>query len=195
MSIFHDATGNTGNVNPNMAIAPFGTGCKVSTQSTAMTAAGSATMNWPAGTGTLGVSGASGPASSVVLVLMGTSSSSFSGIPLPFLIPGSGGATSGPCNLYTNIVLSFGATTNSAGGSSVNVPVPATPDLNGLRTFEQILAPDPAANPAGVALSNGVNHNWIAPYGPPPIARVFLSGSLGPVGSAVPNQGIVVRFD
>jgi hypothetical protein len=160
-----------------------------------MAAMGSATMNWPAGTGTLVVNGQSGPANSVVLVLVGTSSSSFSGIPLPFLVPGSGGGISGACNLYTNIVLTFAAATTSAGSSTVSVPVPATPDLNGLRTFEQILAFDPAANPVGVALSNGVNHNWVAPYGLAPVARIFLLGSLGAVGTIGPSQGLVVRFD
>jgi hypothetical protein len=195
-SIFHDGATNSANTNPPMAFTPFGTGCKVSSQNVAMTATGSAVMSWPSGTGTLTVSGQSGPANSVVLVIMGTSSERFSGIPLPFLIPGSGGAPSGPCNLYTNIVLGFAATTTSAGTSLTNIPVPATPDLNGLRTFEQIVALDPAANPLGVALSNGVNHNWIAPYQLPLVARVYLLGSLAPVASGVTaNYGLVIRFD
>jgi hypothetical protein len=191
---FHDAVSGAGAVNPPLAAIRFGAGCKLSTQTSAMVANGDSAMNWPGGTGNLTIRGTLGPQNSLVVVFLGFSRTVFAGIPLPLLIPGTQNAPSGDCHLYTEIVVVTAALTSATGASSVTIPVPATPELNGGSTYAQILASDPAANPAGAVTSNGVQHNFVAPYGAVPGGRVYLSGSLGPTGTADGDYLLVTRF-
>lgn len=182
--------------NPPLATSVFGKGCKLSNASAAMTATGSSSMNWTGGTGTLVVTGQNGPPNSAVAFILGFDNTSFGGIPLPFLFPGSTNAPSGPCHLYTDIVLVLASATDASGKSTTNLPVPAMPALNGARTFEQLLAADGNANPLGLVGSNGVNHNWVAPVTSVPLARVYLGGSLGGTGRASStNYGYVTKFN
>ena len=81
------------------------------------------------------------------------------------------------------------------GGSSSSIPVPATPDLNGLGAHSQLWALDPLANPAGLVTSRAVTHGWTAPWTVLGVGRVYLSGSLGAAGTAATNNGLVTRFD
>jgi hypothetical protein len=162
-----------------------------------MAATSSSAMNWSGGTGQLTVTGASGPRSGFVVVVLGLrETTAFGGsVQLPFLIPGSGSAPSGACHLYTDVLLVGASTTTATGGSTTTFPVPATPDLNGMRTFAQIWAFDPAANPLGMVTSNGVNHNFVAPYPRVPLARIYASGSLGPIGGTASHYGLITAFN
>ena len=72
--------------------------------------------------------------------------------------------------------------------------MPATLDLNGATAYSQLLAADPAANPTGAVTSNGVAHQFLVPHGTVPGGRVYLSGDLGPTGTAEANYLLVTRF-
>lgn len=189
-SYYYDAASGTGNTNPQLAARSFGTGCLATGRTSAMSATGSGSMNWPAGTGTLTVNSANGPSAAPAVLLFGADM-----FPAPIVIPGSGGGPSGPCNVYVNPVVTLGGTMSPTGAASFQIPFPAIPFLNGLRTFEQVVAIDPLANPFGLVTSSAVNHNVIAPFGPTPGARVFLPSSLGPTGTAAANYTLVIRFD
>lgn len=193
-SQYYDHAASTG-TNPALAVSKFGTGCKLNANTAAMDATGSSSMNWPNGTGTLTVTGKNGPPNGLVIFILGASSTSFGALPLPFLLPGSNTAPSGPCNLYTDILLAMGSPTNASGNSTTSLPVPATAAFNGLRTFEQLLALSTGANPLGLVSSNGVNHNWVSPITSVPVARVWRSGSLAATGTADRNYGHVIKFN
>jgi hypothetical protein len=188
-SYFLDASSGQGSTNPAMAVNTFGAGCLATGRTTAMGATGTSTMNWTAGTGTLTVNSTNGPASAPAAMVLGDM------LPVPFLIPGSDLGPSGPCNVYVNPLVVVGGTTSATGASSYQIPFPATPNLNGLRTFEQVASLDASANSFGLVTSAAVNHNVVAPYGPIPGARIYLSGSLGASGTAVANYSLVVRFN
>ena len=192
--LYHDTVSNATNANPALVVATFGSGCVASGHTMPMDAAGGSAMNWPGGTGTLTVTGSEGPANGPVIMTLGFSSTSWGGVPLPLPVPGSGGASSGLCNVYNDVFISLAAIATAAGTSSFSIPLFPNPTWNGLRTFEQLWALDPA-NPFGLVTSNGVNHDFVGPYGPANGARVFLLGSLGPTGTAGSNHAVIVRFD
>jgi hypothetical protein len=192
IAIGHDAV-QGGSTNPPLGAAWFGTGCTVTGQSSAMSGVSAGSINWTTGTGTIGLNSFFGPLNAGVLMLVGTNDQSFGGVPLPFLLPGSDLAPSGPCRLYTDVLFAVGGTTSAAGISLITTPVPARTDLHGLRTFCQLLAIDAPANPTGVVLGNAINHNWVAPFAAPPVGRVSAS-SLAATGTVGANAGVIVRF-
>jgi hypothetical protein len=195
-SFLDAASGTAGNANPPLQFASYGTGCMVTGTNANLTARGASAMTWATNTGILRVNGSSGPPNGLVIVFLGFSNQqAFGSVPLPFLIPGSAAAPSGPCHLYADMTLITAAATSATGTSSTDFPFPATPDLNGIRTFAQILAVDPAANPVGIVTSNGVNHNIVAPYGPIPGCRIYASGNLGPTGTRALSYLLVTRFN
>jgi hypothetical protein len=85
------------------------------------------------------------------------------------------------------------AVANIAGGAVNFAPVPANPLFNGLTIYSQVWGLDLAANPFGVTTSNVAIHSVVAPVLILPLARVFLEGSLGPVGTHGAD-GLVTRF-
>jgi hypothetical protein len=195
-SFFLDADGSaSANANPALSFVSYGTGCRHSGTALGLTANGASVMNWPTGAGTIRVTGANGPTNSFVIGFLGGSNQLAFGVPLPFLVPGTSTAPSGPCHLYASMLLVTAATTTANGTSVIDFPFPALPHLNGIRTFTQILAYDPAANPTGTVLSNGVNHNIVGPYGRTPGARIYLSGSLGGIGTVASGFLLVTRFN
>jgi hypothetical protein len=192
-ALYFDAASGS-STNPPMPMGSFGAGCTATGRGAAMTAVPTATMSWGTGSGSLVVSGANAPANGVIVVLIGFRKDNFGGIPLPFLLPGTSTAPSGPCSLHVAIALVMAGLADAGGRSTTTIPVPATLDLNGGSTFEQILALDPAANSFGVVLSNAVNHNFLAPYGLAPVGRVYLNGSHGASGAPATNEGLVTLF-
>jgi len=84
------------------------------------------------------------------IVLLGISSSSFAGIPLPLSLTPFGIAG---CSLYTDLVVT-GTALVSGGAASLPLPIPASPALAGARLTSQWLLLDSAA-PGGVRLSGG----------------------------------------
>jgi hypothetical protein len=159
-----------------------------------MGAGASSVMTWASGTGILRVTGTNAMADGGLIAVVGTSNTSWGGIPLPFLIPGSDAAPSGPCNLYNDVLLLKGNVATPTGTSTTDFAVPATPDLHGLVTRSQIWGLDATANPIGIVTSNMVIHQWIAPFAVQPASRMFLSG-LGAIGSLGPGSGNVVQFN
>jgi hypothetical protein len=186
-AIIHDAAGNT-NANPALQTTPALTGCISTGRTGPMAAVGASAMNWPGGSGTLTVNGTEALANGPVLHVLGFSKTSFFGIPLPFTIPASS------CVLYNDARVITASLATSTGTSSHSLTVPATPDLNGATVYSQIWGLDPTANPVGITTSNLVIHNFIAPYSTLPLTRVYLSGSLGAVGTVALGYGLVTRF-
>jgi hypothetical protein len=186
------------NANPNLAILSLTAlkpGCLATGRATRMGAtAATVAMGWPSGTGTLRVTGTNALDSGLVITAVGTSNTNWSGIPLPFLIPGSDTAPSGACNLYNDVFLLQVTVASTAGATTTDVPVPATPALHGLVVRSQNWCIDAMANPIGVVTSNAVIHQWLAPYGLQPVSRVYLSG-LGATGALGANNGLVTQFN
>jgi hypothetical protein len=172
---------------PLLAVASYGAGCIGTGSPNALAAAGSSTTIWQSGVGTLIVNGTNGLANSFVMTLVGFSDTDLFGVPLPVLIPGT---TS--CFVRTSISFGVVATTDGAGASSTQIQVPCTPDLHGLRSFSQNWSFDAAANAAGIVTSNGVQHNWVAPYISVPAAIVFQSTAAA-TPTATAGAGYVIR--
>jgi hypothetical protein len=198
-SFTHDNVSGV-NANPPLAthnLTAFRPGCKATNRTTNMGATGTSVMTWASGTGILRVTGSNALDSGLVVTVVGANGTTWGGIPLPFLIPGSDTAPSGPCNLYTDVILLQVTVASIAGATTTDVAVPATPDLNGLTTRSQNWCFDAMANPIGIVTSNVVLHNFIAPYPTTqPLCRIYLSGSLGAVasGSQV-GGGNVTQFN
>jgi len=154
-----------------------------------------APMNWPAGTGTLVVNGSNLLGGGVVFFSQGFDKTQFNGIPLPALIPTSTGAPSGSCNLYVNPVVNTFAVAAAGGTAVLNQAFGVNPTMHGIVVYGQILGLDPAANPLGIVSSNMFAHQLCAPYAVPlPVARIFLSGSLGAAGTASTGGHMITRF-
>ena len=194
-SIPHDAVSITSaSANPLLQVDSAFTGCLSTGRTNTLRADGNSTMSWPAGTGTLIMTVADALASGVVLHVLGFRKTSWAGIPLPFQIPGSATAPSGPCHLYNDAWVITATQASAAGAATFSLPVPATPDLNGLRTYSQVWGIDAVANPLGLTTSNVVVHGFTAPFAAVPVSRVYLIGALTAIGSTGLRYGIVARF-
>ena len=172
---------------PLLATASYGAGCVGTGSANALAITASSTTVWTAGIGTLIVNGTNGLPNNSVVTMIGFSDVDIFGVPLPVLIPGT-------TNCFVRASISFGVvtTTDGAGASSTQVPVPCTLDLHGLRTFAQNWSLDAAANAAGIVTSNAVQHNWVAPFTSVPAAIVFQSTAAG-TATATANAGYVIR--
>ena len=148
-----------------------GVGCTCAGQ------AAPATLSGSSNPGSLALNCNGLPAAQPVLLLIGIRSTMYGPLPLPFDLTPLGA----PCALRTDMLLTA-AGLASAGTASWQFPVPAAaPD--GTAVFFQVLAPDAAANPLGLVLSNGLAAVW--PYAKQPAVRIWktaddqaLSGSL-----------------
>jgi hypothetical protein len=102
------------------------------------------------------------PFLSAILSILGTSNTSFNGIPLPFDLAPIGAPG---CLLYTNIsvmqvaVATGGSQTPGGGVASTPWPIPNDPSLRGGRLFFTNLVLDAVANPAGITTSAGLEIN------------------------------------
>ncbi len=182
-------------VNPKLAISSFGTGCKVSGRKAPMRIGADSTMDWKKGMGTLHIDSTEGPSNSFVAGIFGFSPDQFAAFKLPFLFPGTDKAPSGPCHLYTDVILTSAALTNSIGAARLDWPVFAIPQTHGLRMFAQELAFDAKANSYGMVFSNAINMNWVAPYGTQPVSRVFTTTLTAKSGFAALGSGLVTLFE
>lgn len=192
-SIVYDAVTNP-NANPAMQSTRFGTGCLATGRTLPMTAAQGGSVSWTTGTGTLTVSGSNLLANGVVFFCVGFDKAPWNGNPLPAVIPTSSAGPSGTCTLYVNFLFPQLAIASATGTATLTVPYVPDPAWNGMTVYTQILGGDTAANAFGVTASNATVHQIVAPYGLLPVARVFLSASLGPIGTASPSSCLVTRF-
>ena len=97
----------------------------------------------------------------MAIAVLGFDDTTWSGIPLPLLIPGSTGAPSGPCHVWSDMTILQVFTANAAGsGSSIIPAVPASPTWFGLRAYSWVLALDAPANPLGVVTTSYRELTW-----------------------------------
>lgn len=181
--------------NPYPPMRSFGTGCKVTGQTSPMTLQASASPNWPAGTMTLGYTGYYLPNSALVTIGLGLDDQSIQGLPLPLTLPGTGSAPSGPCIIYHDFVVTFPALSSATGTMSTNFGFPVNPFYNGVDLYAQVVALDIAANPFGVTLSNATQHHLVSPFGVIPVGTVYSDTTLGPTGTVLANQGYVAKIE
>lgn len=193
-NVVYDAASGT-TTNPTIQNTRFGNGCRASGRTTAMGAATTGTtISWTSGTGTMAVAGSNLLANGAVFFALGFDNVAWNGNPLPTVIPTSSLGSSGPCTLYINFVDAILQTASSTGAATLTIPHVPTPSWHGFKIYAQILGLDPAANAFGVTASNATVFQWVAPHGAMPVARIFLSGSLGPTGTASPSSYLVTRF-
>lgn len=190
---FDYATGPS--TNPSPEYLRWGTGCKATGLGSPMNLQPGASANWPGAAFTLSYYGSTMPANGLVSILLGGSRTTLNGLPLPFELPMTAAAASGPCSIYNDILISVPALTTAAGNLTFNLGLSASASLNGASLFGQVYALDPTANPWGVVTSNGVQHQIIAPYSAIPIGTVYSDASVGPTGTVLANQGYVMKFD
>jgi hypothetical protein len=133
----------------------LGTGC-TSTGRTAL-AATTASLSGS----NLTVSASQLAANAVAIAVLGFNDTAWSGIPLPLLVPGTTGAPSGPCHVWSDMtVLQVFVASAAGSGSSIIPAVPASPTWVGLRAYSWVLALDAPANPLGVVTTNYRELNW-----------------------------------
>lgn len=177
---------------PNLETQPFGQGCYHSLESSPMEARGSSSMSWPSNVGTLYLDGRDLPPNTPVIGVLGVSRSSYAGLPLPFLLPGTMGTYSGPCYIHVSLDIILPSTADNNGNSRVAFPIPARSEFDGRSLYGQWLAID-TASPAPLPLvtSNGMEFQWVEPYPDPELSRVYASNNFANTGSTNVNQGLV----
>jgi hypothetical protein len=198
-----DLVASLGDTNPGCAVGTFGTGCRVRAGEAPLGLEAQTSIDWRithAGRFLCTTSNAlrDNSVANFVFLLVGLSRTDFAGIPLPFQLPATAGAPSGPCTLYTSIFQVFAsAPVNlTTGTSSFQFQLPASPQFNGASLYFQSMALSPTANAYGSALSNAVAVQVIAPFGATPIGRVSGNGHGAAVtGTVSPVSGLVTRFE
>jgi hypothetical protein len=138
---------------------------------------------------------AAAPKDGVAVINFGISRTNFGPLPLPLELPGTATAPSKACTLYNDIVFGLPVFTNSTGGATLNIALPATPEMNGFSLYVQALAADAAANAFGLVLSNQQAFQWVAPYGKVPVGHVSANGTLNADGTVWANNGLIVKFE
>jgi hypothetical protein len=128
------------------------------------------------------------------LLTIGTSATSFGGVPLPFDLTAAGAPG---CFLRNDILTVVGAlTTPGTNGAAVVVlPLPPDPTLGGVVFFSQYLFIDPTANALGVFTTNGRRNTIGGSVG---IARVHAVGAgagTAPTGSITFSFGLATGLN
>lgn len=132
----------------NLVGASLGTGCIASGNTSAATASSAYAS------GTLTLSGASLTASAPGALVLGTSQTSWGGIPLPFVLPGTTGYPSGTCTVYSDYLIDLPQISTSSGGLSQAFPLALGPSTLGGVLYHYGFTLDTAANGFGLVLSN-----------------------------------------
>jgi len=192
VSVFHDAAAGS-DANPIPQNTFVGTGCRATGRGSAFTLNRTATFNWPAGMGTITVSGSNAPASAPVVAVLGASDTTWNGIPLPFLIPGSDTNPSGPCHVYTDVqAMLFTSATAAGSVPTTPMPVGLHQGLHGLNLIAQLWALDASAA-FGLVTSRAAVTHFVAPFGAVPVSK--LSQAQGGTPQIALEFGVVMRFD
>lgn len=180
--------------NPGLGVGTIGVGCRHSSRLQPMTAVGSSSMNWPAGTGTVYFDGSEMPENAMVTAALGFSRTNYAGLALPFELPGSYGSVSGACALHTSIQVTIGVVT-SGSSARLTLPVPATPAMHGMHMYAQYLTYDPnSGHSIGLVGSNAVDYCWGQPFGAAPVSQVYATNSFATTGTVTANFGYVTRL-
>jgi len=199
----YDAAAGNADANPQPALGNFGTGCRTTSNDAPLRLDVVSSLEWPFGAVRFGCLVTNvrreNTADNLVFIMMGFNRSNFGPVPLPYLVPGTTGAPSGACTLYTSIAdILVSSPVNVQNGSSFLVfecGIHVAREFNGGNAYLQALAISPTANPSGIALSNGAVVHIVAPYAATPIGRVLGNGHGNVSGSAFPRAGLVVQFD
>lgn len=135
---------------------------------------------------------ANGPLSAPAAMMLGDTSPTFSGLPLPVSLGFIGSPT---CALNINVLLFLSAATTATGTATMPIPYTMSPALSGSRLRTQWLALDGAT----IRTSNGLDHS--VPYNattgrPWPQNRVYANGfgMTPPPSGLVQNNGLVVEW-
>lgn len=163
------------------ATTMFGTACPTSDNRMPATTTGEASVG-----GTMLVSLANGPANSAGVLLLGTSNTTWNGVPLPLSLTALGATN---CSLQVAIDVNVNISTTGGGTFGVFIPVPAVLDLYGAWFYAQIAAVDVFANAAGFVTSRGGGTQIGAL---PQITTVTATGNAtAPTGAVAQNIGVV----
>jgi hypothetical protein len=192
-TMFFDAATGV-NANPGGLTELVGRGCRRTATSSPATMSGSFQPNWPASTMTLALNGSSLPPTTLGLLGLGDSTTQWAGLTLPFELPGTATAPSGPCSLLSSMLITLPQFTNNNGGFSASVSYVPHPSMRGRNFYFQMVAPDAAANAFGLVLSNSVRFHPYAPWTTVPIGSVDAV-TLGGTGTVRANSGQIVAFE
>lgn len=191
---YFDAASSS-STNPPLANAVFGEGCQHSTRLSPIGITGSSSMVWSQNRGTLRMNGSDLPTNTIAFAALGISRTNFNGLPLPFLLPGTLTAWSGPCRVYASLDIVSPTPTTTSGTAAYSVPVPAQLSFHGLQLYGQYLATDVGSGtPLGLTTSPGVEYNWVAPYSVAPISQIYVNQLFGTTGTKRANFGYVVQL-
>jgi hypothetical protein len=192
--ILLDACSGTG-TNPLPAVATLGTGCKATGDTLPITLAGSSSASWSQGTITASYTGSHLPKGSLVSLVLGTSTTIWAPLPLPFVLPGSNVSPSGACTVYCDWLALVPAATDATGKMTTSLGGPVNTGNHGGSIYAQVVALDAAANNMGLVTSNLVEHQVVAPFAAVPVGQVAVTGSHAATGTASARRGAIVRFD
>lgn len=181
--------------NPNFAGTRAFTGCLATgrTQPMSIVSANSP-VDWVLGVATQRVNATQLQANGIVVWASGTSTTSWSGTPLPMALP-VGTGTSGPCTLFTDPALLTAGVASASGTAQLQLQFAVTPALHGSTLPVQLLGLDAAANALGITTSNLVVQQLVAPY-PAVIGiqRVYAVGGLAATGTVDANSPLITRL-
>jgi hypothetical protein len=164
-----------------------GRGCPISTSPTPLAATGTITST------TFNNSLASGPPSSVAMLLVGDTASQFMSLPLPFNL---GGVGSPNCDLNINMItIMLTMLTTATGTAASSIPYTMSPALSGLRLRTQWVALDGS----NIVTSNGLDHS--VPHNATtgtawPQNRVYANGwsPTPPTTGTIQSNGLVTEW-
>jgi hypothetical protein len=190
------------NQNPPPEVWVGGTGCLATGRTGPATLDARSDPNWsnkPAQTPStvdLIYDGSSFPAGASVFMAFGGSDKAWGGTMLPFVLPGTANAPSGPCTIYTDYTLVAPVVADAQGAFSATYTAAMKMVPAGTNIFAQAIALDPGANPYGLVFSNLAQFNVVLPSSFfTNIAHVYLNGSLGANGTVQHWSGLIVQID
>lgn len=163
----------------------FGTAC--ATSSSRMPAI----TTQPAAIGSsLSLALANGPASSSGVLIVGSSNSTWNGIPLPLSLTSLGAPG---CTLQVAIDASVGIVTNTSGNFSASLPIPGVLGLYGRTLYFQAALADLFANSAGFVTSASASTTLGAQ--PQSTMLVATGSTTATTGTRTNVSGIVATFE
>ncbi|MCU0864987.1 MAG: hypothetical protein MUC36_14450 [Planctomycetes bacterium] len=152
-------------------------------------------VDWVAGLAQQRVSGQQLLANGIVVWASGSGAGSWSGAPLPILLPTTTGAPSGTCTLFTDPAWLTAGVASASGTALLQLQYAVTPALHGALLPVQLIGLDAAANALGITTSNLVVQQLVAPYpAAPGIQRVYAVGGLAATGTVDAGSPLITRF-
>lgn len=151
-------------------------------------------VHWLLGVATQRVNATQPQANGIVVWASGTSTTSWSGTPVPMALP-VGTGTSGPRTLSTDPTLLTAGVASASGTAQLQLQFAVTPALHGSTLPVQLLGLDAAANTLGITTGNLVVQQLVAPY-PAVIGiqRVYAVGGLAATGTVDANSPLITEF-